>query len=89
MVEDFDWLSEHTTLTAEQIEFLEEYEKPFTVLTNSDRVKMYLDYDDPEDGDFLNSNVYEEIAFRVAHNNVQKKLTHREGPIFLTSANTS
>jgi len=89
MVENFDWLSEHTELTDEQIEFLEDYEKPFTVLTQCDRVKMYLDFDDPEEWDFLNSNVYEEIAFRVAHNNVQKKLTHKEGPIFLTSANTS
>ena len=89
MVENYDWLREHTDLTDEQIEFLEEYEKPFTVLTHSDRVKMYIDYDDSDEWDFLNSDVYNEIAFRVAHMPTHHKLIKREWPIFLTSANRS
>jgi tRNA A37 threonylcarbamoyladenosine synthetase subunit TsaC/SUA5/YrdC len=33
--------------------------------------------------------MYQKIAFRIAHNDAQKKLIKEVGPIFLTSANTS
>lgn len=89
LVGSFDWLIEHTDLTNEQINFLRSYEKPFTVLTDCDYVKMFMEFEDPEEGDFLNSNVYEQIAFRVAHTEQQKKLIKKEWPLFLTSANRS
>ncbi len=89
MVESFDWLEENTDLTLEQIDFLKEYEKPFTILTQSRNVEMYLKFEDEEEWMFENNDIYDFIAFRVAHNPIQKKLIKRFGPIWLTSANLS
>ena len=47
-----------------------------------------LEFED-EEMKFDNKEVYEKIAFRVAHNKEQKKLIKKIGPIFLTSANLS
>jgi len=44
MVEDFKWLRNNTDLTDEQVDFLERYEKPFTVLTNSTPVELFLQF---------------------------------------------
>lgn len=88
MVEDFKWLENNTDLNGKQIEFLKKYDKPFTVLTDSDHVKAWLNFEDDEIK-FVNKEQYILIAFRVANNEIQKKLIKEIGPIFLTSANIS
>lgn len=42
-----------------------------------------------EDFEYQNKEVYKKLAFRVANNDIQKKLISEIGPIFLTSANFS
>lgn len=88
MVESFDWLEEHTDLNKEQIEFLKNYNKPFSILTNCDKIRMYLEFA-WEYEDFPNFEEYEQFSFRVAHNNEQKELIKKVWPVFLTSANFS
>ena len=86
MVESFDWMQENTILTLKQIEFLKNYKKPFTILTNCPRVEMILNLDQ-EDFEYKNKEVYSKIAFRIANNEIEKKLISEVWPIFLTSAN--
>lgn len=89
MVESFDWLKENTTLSLEQIDFLKQYKKPFTILTNSDAIELYLNFQDESEDYYVNKDVYSEIAFRVANNKIEEKLIKRVWPIWLTSANIS
>lgn len=88
MVEDFSWLQNNTDLTEEQIDFLKNYKNPFTVLCNSLHINTWIQFEN-ENEYFENRDVYEKIAFRVAHTSEQKKLLREVGPIFLTSANKS
>lgn len=88
MVEDFEYLSKYTPLTKKQIEFLKNYEKPFTILTNSPYIEMFLNLE-YESFLFENKNKYKKIAFRVANLDTQKSLIQEVWPIFLTSANYS
>ncbi|MDD5770612.1 MAG: Sua5/YciO/YrdC/YwlC family protein [Candidatus Gracilibacteria bacterium] len=88
MVEDFDWLLENTTLNLEQVVFLKNYKKPFTILTNCPRIEMILNLEQ-EDFNYENKKFYKKIAFRVANNEIEKNLINEVGPIFLTSANFS
>lgn len=89
MVSDFNWLKENTTLNKEQIDFLKNHEKPFTVLTDSSSISLWLSFETEDWVGFQNRDVYQKIALRVAHNDSQKKLIKKVWPIFLTSANTS
>jgi len=89
MVEDFDWLRENTDLTEEQVNFLERYEKPFTILTNSRSIELFLQFWDDNEEHFINKDIYEQIAIRVASNPIESKLINSVGPIWLTSANLS
>ncbi len=89
MVYDFNWLKENTSLTKKQINFLKNYKKPFTVLTNSNSISLWLNYENENGIWFQNRNIYKKIALRVAHNDSQKKLIKKLWPIFLTSANNS
>lgn len=90
MVENFKWLEENTILNQKQIEDLKNYKKPFTILTQAPYVKMLLELQDEKDNYlYENTREYEKIAFRVAHNEIQKKLVKKVWPIFLTSANFS
>jgi len=89
MVKNFQWLREHTDLTDEQVDFCERYEKPFTVLTHSRNIELFLEYSDENEDYFVNKDVYQQIAFRVAHNGMQESLINEVGPIWLTSANLS
>lgn len=89
MVSDFNWLRANTNLKDKQLEFLRNYKKPFTILTDSSPVSLWLNYENEEWVWFQNRDVYKKIAFRVAHNDSQTKLIKEVGPIFLTSANTS
>lgn len=89
MVKDFSWLEKNTALNEEQIEFLKDYQKPFTILTDSSAVRLFLEYQDDHEEYFINKDVYEQIGFRVAHNDIQDSLIDELGPIWLTSANIS
>lgn len=84
MIPDFLWLEKNTLLNKNQIKFLKNYNKPFTILTDSPVIKMILNH-----FNYKNKEVYKQIAFRVAHNDIQKKLINDIWPIFLTSANFS
>lgn len=88
MIENFDWLLNNTSLSWEQVEFLKNYEKPFTILTNCPHIEMILNLEQ-EDFEYKNKEVYTSIGFRVAHNEIQRKLINEIWPIFLTSANIS
>ena len=88
MVESFKWLYENTDLSQEQIEFLKNYKKPFTVLAHCPYIEMILNLEQ-EDFCYENKESYKKIAFRVANNEIQTKLIDETGPIFLTSANFS
>lgn len=88
MVESFEYLQKITDLNENQINFLKKYQKPFTILTNSSYIKMFINLEQ-EDFDFENKEFYEKIAFRVANNDIEKKLIKEIWPIFLTSANFS
>lgn len=89
MVKNFSWLRENTVLTDEQVDFLERYKKPFTVLTNSTPVELFINFQDENEEYLINKDVYEKIAIRVAHNDIQERLVSELGPIWLTSANLS
>ena len=89
MVKNFQWLRENSDLTDEQVDFCERYEKPFTVLTHSRNIELFLEYADDNEDYFINKDVYTQIAFRVAHNGMQESLINDVGPIWLTSANLS
>ncbi len=89
MVQDFSWLRENTDLSDEQVDFLERYEKPFTILTHSTPVWLFLQFGDEHEEYFINKDVYSRIAFRVASNEIDLKLIKNTGPIWLTSANIS
>ena len=87
MVESFKWLRENTELTDEQVDFLEQYEKPFTILTDSRPVRLFLEFQDENEEYFINKDVYEYISFRVASNDIEEKIISKVGPIWLTSTN--
>jgi hypothetical protein len=74
MVLDFNWLEKNTPLTKEQIEFLKNYKRPFTVLTDCDNLKLWINYIDEDNNEFINRNIYKKFAFRIAHNSIQEKL---------------
>lgn len=88
MVRDLDWLYDNTDLSEGQLNFISEYERPYTVLANCPRISLLLNYED-EDTCYPNKEQYEKIAFRVAHTPLQKLLIEEQWPIFLTSANIS
>lgn len=89
MVHDFKWLRENTELTGEQVDFLEQYKNPFTVLTNSTPVELFLRFGDDNEQHLVNKDSYDMVAFRVAHNDDQESIINSHGPIWLTSANLS
>jgi len=87
LVESFDWLAKNTRLTWEQIEFLKNYHRPFTILTQSSPIRVYIEFYTEDEEAFINKDIYQYISFRVAHNDVQKKVLKKTGPLWLTSAN--
>lgn len=90
LVPNFAWLEKNTDLTSAQIDFLKNYEKPFTVLANCSYLKIWLNFVNEENNEeFFNRDIYEKFAFRVANNETQKKILKEVWPIFLTSANQS
>lgn len=89
LVESFDWLQNNTHLTVQQIDFLKQYHRPFTILTESSPVRAYLNFSCEWEEEFINKDIYTHLSFRVAHNDFQKKLVKKIWPIWLTSANIS
>lgn len=89
LVPSFEWLFENTDLNKEQIKFLKEYNKPFTILTNCDSLKVWINYIDDDNNEFINRDIYEQFAFRIVTNDTEKKLVKQNWPMFLTSANLS
>lgn len=89
LVPDYKWLEDNTDLTTEQINFLKNYEKPFTILTNCDHLKIWINYVDEDNYEFVNRDIYDKFAFRVVNNDTQKRLVKENWPMFLTSANIS
>lgn len=87
LVESFDWLGKNTELTSEQVDFLKNYHRPFTILTESSPVRAYLEFYTDEEEAFINKDIYTHISFRVVHNDTQKKLLKQTWPLWLTSAN--
>lgn len=88
MIDSFSWLEKNTNLNKSQIEFLKNYNSPFTILTDCNIIKMILNLEQ-DDFEYKNKNTYKKIAFRVANNDIQKKLIWEIWPFFLTSANFS
>ncbi|MFC1798050.1 hypothetical protein ACFLY2_02755 [Patescibacteria group bacterium] len=74
LVPDFEWLKDNTDLTSEQIVFLKGYEKPFTILTDSDHLRVWINYVDEDNNEFINRDIYEQFAFRVVNNDTEKRL---------------
>lgn len=90
LLKDFQQLEKYTELTKEQIDFLKNYKKPFTILTKSNYIKIWLNFVNEETGEeFRNRSIYEKIALRVANNDIERKLVKENWPLFLTSANIS
>ncbi len=88
LVQDIKWLEEYSELNPEQIDFLRNYNRPFTVLTQCPHIQVYLGFED-EEGMYENNEIYKQIGFRVAHNDIQDDLVRSNGPLWLTSANLS
>jgi tRNA A37 threonylcarbamoyladenosine synthetase subunit TsaC/SUA5/YrdC len=86
-VENFEYLEKYTKLTKDNISFLKYYKKPFTVVIN------LVDITDKEllqnISKLPNIEIYNKIAFRVAHTKLQKNLIYKNGLFFLTSLNKS
>ncbi|MDR1945487.1 MAG: Sua5/YciO/YrdC/YwlC family protein [Candidatus Peribacteria bacterium] len=79
LLENFEQLERYTTLTKEQVNFLKNYNKPFTILCESSYIKIRLNFVNEETGEeFRNRSVYEKIALRIANNDTEKKLVKKE-----------
>jgi tRNA A37 threonylcarbamoyladenosine synthetase subunit TsaC/SUA5/YrdC len=83
IVRDYDDLHEYIEITDEQIDFLKNYPRPWTILAPKKSSYILPDFLDPIQ--------YSRIAFRVAtacipDRSLQEKLSY---PLFLTSANLS
>lgn len=84
LVESFDWLASHTSLTSEQIHFLKHYPRPFSILTASDFLENFFAEQSRFDHQY-----YQKYSLRVAHTPEQIALIQEVWPLFLTSANLS
>lgn len=87
LCDNYEYLEKYTKLSIEQIAFLKKYKNPFTILIDKNKVldKKLLN----QISKLSNSKIYEKIAFRIAHNFMQKKLIRINWLLFLTSANKS
>lgn len=86
-IKDFKFLETISDLLVEQINFLKNYDKPFTILI--DISKIHYEPILENINKLPNWEKYSKLAFRIAHNDIQKKLISSYWPFFLTSANRS
>lgn len=82
MLPDFESLEKHTYISKEQVNFLKNYNKPFSVLLKPKNKENFIDKNLP------NYDLYDEISFRVA-SEINKAFLTKTWAIFLTSANIS
>lgn len=82
MLPDFESLEKYTFVTDEQIEFLKNYNKPFSVLLQPKNKENLINKN------IKNYNLYDKISFRVA-SEINKDFLNKTWAIFLTSANIS
>ncbi len=84
---DIKYLEKNTLLNKDQINFIKNYPKPYTILIKKNKIldKNLLKIIE----NLPNSKIYERIAFRTSHNFMHKKLIEKNGLLFLTSANKS
>ena len=85
MVDSFEYFEKNTKLTKNQIDFLKNYKNPWTILIDKEKIfdKNLLKIINS----LPNSEIYEKIAFRVAHTFMHRRLIQDKGLLFLTSAN--
>jgi tRNA A37 threonylcarbamoyladenosine synthetase subunit TsaC/SUA5/YrdC len=76
-----------TNLTNQQIEFIKDYKRPFTILVNTNEVKDKKIISSIEK--LPNKQEYTKIAFRISHCKTHKNLIKENTYFFLTSANRS
>jgi len=87
LCENFEYLEKNTLLTKKQINFLKNYKNPWTILIDKEKItdKNLLN----QILKLPNSEIYEKIAFRVAHLDIHFELVKKYWLLFLTSANKS
>lgn len=79
---DYEDLKTYIEITDEQIEFLKQYHRPWSILG-----KRRADYVLP---DFLDEKQYEKLSLRVAESCIDENIRDSVSyPLFLTSANLS
>lgn len=82
LVRDYEDLKQYIEITDEQIEFLKQYPRPWSILG-----KRREDFVLP---DFLDAKMYEKISLRLAEKCIITDIRDRlDYPLFLTSANIS
>jgi tRNA A37 threonylcarbamoyladenosine synthetase subunit TsaC/SUA5/YrdC len=84
---NYKYLEENTILNKKQIDFIKNYNNPFTILIDLDKIK---------DRNLLNiikklpnSELYKKLAFRITTSFMQRRLIEDNWILFLTSANKS
>gem|GEM_PF-1019717 len=81
LIDDFNFFEKNKILSKKQIDFLKNYKNPFTILVSTEKLKKIgkkksvLKKILKTIKKLPNSQKYEKIAFRVAHDFEQKKLT--------------
>lgn len=86
-VENYEFFENNTSLSRENIEYLKNYNKAFTVIIDINKIHDENLLKDIER--LSNSKFYKKIGFRVAHTFMHRRLIHRNWPFFLSSANRS
>ncbi|MDD4151551.1 MAG: Sua5/YciO/YrdC/YwlC family protein [Candidatus Gracilibacteria bacterium] len=79
---DFESLEKNTFITKEQIKFLKNYKRPFSVLLKPKNKDFFINKN------ISNYDLYGKISFRVA-NKINSNFIKKTGYLFLTSANIS
>lgn len=82
MLPNFERLKKETFITDEQIEFLKNHKRPFSVLLKPKNKENLINKNTP------NYDLYDKISFRVA-SEINKDFVNNTWAIFLTSANIS
>ncbi len=82
MLPDFESLEKYAFITDEQIEFLQNYNRPFSILLKPKNKDNLINKN------IQNYDLYDKISFRIA-SEINKDFLNKNWAIFLTSANIS